>query len=144
VVLNTAFLLVGIASAANMFEPNPEVAKHLNKYRDDDTSDEKLAFVFELVRHGARAPYEQMDIEEFPETVSAGILTPEGMRQRYLLGRRNRQRFVEKYNFLSESYNPDEIYMQSTNVNRTIQSGYSELMGLYPPQIGGAEKLSQK
>lgn len=24
--------------------------------------------------------------------------------------------------------------MESTNVNRTVQSGYSELMGLYPPQ----------
>ena len=26
--------------------------------------------------------------------------------------------------------------MQSTNVNRTLQSGYSELMGLYPPGAG--------
>lgn len=30
--------------------------------------------------------------------------------------------------------------MQSTNVNRTLQSGYSELMGLYPP--GKGERLS--
>ena len=55
------------------------------------------------------------------------------MRQRYLLGRHNRQRYVEELDLLSATYNPSEIYMQSTNVNRTMQSGYSELMGLYPP-----------
>ena len=34
--------------------------------------------------------------------------------------------------------------MQSTNVNRTLQSGYSEMMGLYPPGEGAALKLSSK
>ena len=39
---------------------------------------------------------------------------------------------------------PEEIYMQSTSVLRTIQSGYSELMGMYPPgETSGADKLSQ-
>lgn len=28
---------------------------------------------------------------------------------------------------------PGEVYMQSTDVNRTMQSGYSELMGIYAP-----------
>ena len=65
------------------------------------------------------------------------------MRQRYLLGRYNRERYVEKYKFLSEDYVPSEFYMQSTDVNRTIQSGYSELMGLYPPGKSGAPKLTQ-
>ena len=37
---------------------------------------------------------------------------------------------------------PSEFFMQSTDVNRTIQSGYSELMGLYPPNQSGAEKLT--
>lgn len=32
--------------------------------------------------------------------------------------------------------------MQSTDVNRTIQSGYSELMGLYPPGLSDAEPLT--
>ena len=60
------------------------------------------------------------DIEEFPSTIGTGILTPEGMRQRYLLGRYNRKRFIEDAGFLSETYTPGEIYMQSTNVNRTM------------------------
>ena len=28
-------------------------------------------------------------------------------------------------------------------MNRTLQSGYSELLGLYPPKEGGAERLSK-
>ena len=55
--------------------------------------DEKLLFVFELVRHGARAPFDDHEIEKF--TVAEGMLTPEGMRQRHLLGRHNRQRYTE-------------------------------------------------
>jgi len=97
-----------------------------------------MAFVFEVVRHGARAPIEDRDLDRFP--VGEGILTPEGMRQRYLLGRRNRERYVEAYNLISDVYTPGEVYMQSTNVNRTMQSGYSELMGLYPP--GAGERLT--
>ena len=83
------------------------------------------------MRHGARAPIEDRDLDKF--TVDEGFLTPEGMRQRYLLGQHNRERYVDEYSFLSAKYNPTEVYMQSTNVNRTMQSGYSELMGLYPP-----------
>jgi len=33
--------------------------------------------------------------------------------------------------------------MQSTDVERTLQSGYSELLGIYPPGESGAFKLSQ-
>ena len=58
------------------------------------------------------------------------------MRQRHLLGRHNRQRYVHDYSLISPEYTPGEVYMQSTNVNRTVQSGYSELMGLYPPGAG--------
>ena len=50
--------------------------------------DEKLIFAFELVRHGARAPLDNSTIEKF--TVGEGMLTPQGMRQRYLLGQHSR------------------------------------------------------
>ena len=97
-------------------------------------NDEKLVFAFELVRHGARAPIEDRDIDKF--TVGEGMLTPEGMRQRYLLGRYSRKRYTETYKLISDEYDPSQVYIQSTNVNRTMQSGYSELMGLYPPGAG--------
>ena len=54
------------------------------------------------------------------------------MRQRYLLGAYNRKRYTQDYQFLSlDEGDYDEVFTQSTNVNRTMQSGYSELMGLY-------------
>ena len=58
-------------------------------------SDEQMAFVFEFVRHGARAPLEHKDTDLF--SVSRSQLTPEGMRQRYLLGRYNRERYTKHY-----------------------------------------------
>ena len=58
-------------------------------------SDEQMAFVFEFVRHGARAPLERKDTDLF--SVSRSQLTPEGMRQRYLLGRYNRERYTKHY-----------------------------------------------
>jgi len=99
-----------------------------------------MAFVFELVRHGARAPIMDIDLAEF--AVDEGMLTASGMRQRYLLGRHSRQRYTEEYQLLSPNYVPGEVYMQSTDVNRTITSGYSELLGLFPPGQSGAAKLT--
>ena len=72
---------------------------------------EHLSFVFEVVRHGARAPIINMDIDLFPETVAEGILTAEGMRQRYLLGRYHRERYTETFPLLSPEYDPHELYI---------------------------------
>jgi len=94
-----------------------------------------------LVRHGARAPIYDYALDEF--SVSIGELTPEGMRHRYLLGRYNRERYITNSGFLSDVYDDDEFYIQSTNVNRTMQSGYSELMGLYPPQAANDQMLTK-
>ena len=94
---------------------------------------DSMAFAFEMVRHGARAPLNDAYTTNF--TVSTGMLTPQGMRQRYLLGRYARERYTEKYQLLDPDYVEGQIYIQSTDVNRTIQSGYSELIGLYPPEI---------
>ena len=47
------------------------------------------------------------------------MLTPSGMRQRYLKGCYNRVRFAD---LLSTDYVPGEIYIQSTNKKRTMQS----------------------
>jgi len=101
---------------------------------------DKLEFVFEVVRHGARAPLINSDIHAF--NVPPQMLTPSGMRQRYLLGTRNRQRYVEQLGLLSQDYDQSEIYVESTDVLRTLQSAESELLGLYP--AGEGAKLSKK
>jgi hypothetical protein len=56
---------------------------------------DQLGFVFEMVRHGARTPLKDYMPGSF--TVPVGALTASGMRQRAILGKYNRQRYIEKY-----------------------------------------------
>eukprot|EP00347_Sterkiella_histriomuscorum_P016816 403351747 len=99
-------------------------------------SNKKLAFVFELLRHGARAPLIQEPEGYF--LVGPGMLTQSGMRQRYIQGRLNRQKYIDFQNgeFIdSDWFNPEQIQIFSTNVHRAIQSSYAELLGLYGPKL---------
>lgn len=85
--------------------------------------------VMEMFRHGARTPiYDYWDSTsyEFP-----GELTEVGVKQLYLLGRILRKEYIEDSNFLSDSYNPNEIYVQSTDYNRTLMSAQAHLLGLF-------------
>jgi hypothetical protein len=66
-------------------------------------ADEKLGYVFEIVRHGARAP---QIAEPGYFKVPTGMLTAQGMRQRYLLGKFNRQKYIEREGLIDEVYNP--------------------------------------
>lgn len=97
----------------------------------------KLVFLIETFRHGAREPL--TDYWNAKEFKSKGELTPVGMRQHYILGSFLRKEYIEKLNFLSASYNESEIYVISTNVNRTIMSASSQLYGLYP--LGSGPKI---
>ena len=62
----------------------------------EDAGGDKLHFVYELTRHGARAPTDSND----GYTVGPGMLTPQGMRQRYLLGAYNKKRYSETYDLI--------------------------------------------
>ena len=61
-------------------------------------------------------------------------LTAQGMRQRYLLGAYNGRRYSEEYDLIDLENGEEQILMMSTIVNRTMQSGYSELMGMFHHQ----------
>ena len=58
-------------------------------------------------------------------------LTATGMRQRYLLGRYMRKRYVEDHKLISDHYVPGEVFIQSTSFYRTMQSAYSEQTGIF-------------
>ena len=90
----------------------------------------KIAFVFELVRHGARADLLEGKSPGNFFKVGKGMLTASGMRQRYLLGAYNKRKYRD---LLSSEFKYGEVYVQSTDVFRTIQSAYSEVLGMYPP-----------
>jgi hypothetical protein len=43
-----------------------------------------------------------------------------------------RKKYIEDTKFLSEDFVATEIYVRSTNVNRTIESAIAHLTGMYP------------
>ena len=93
---------------------------------------EKLLFVWEHFRHGARQPYSSFDDINWKDILNEnwngyGELTPLGMRMHYLLGISTK----EKYKYFINEYNPNEILIRSTDVNRTILSAFATLQGLY-------------
>ena len=99
-------------------------------------SQNKLLFVLEHFRHGARGPYDGMNRRTYIDFIGEkwdgiGELTPLGLRMLFLLGISTRNKYSH---FLSKTYNPYEIYIISTDFNRTLNSAYSFFQGLYNNQ----------
>ena len=109
---------------------------------------DKLIFVSTHFRHGARAPTEiNSNYEDHVKEkwTNPGELTGVGQRMHYILGLRNRMRYItETYHFLSQKFDSHEILIYSSSFNRTILSAYSQLQGLYPEFEGLGSKLSVK
>ena len=110
----------------------------------DEQKLEKIIFAWQINRHGARAPYlgVKNGTDVYGEKwTQIEELSDVGKRMLYLLGVKVRKRYVDEYKLLSEKYNPQEIYIRSTDVNRTIESIESFLQGLYPKGPTFKEKL---
>ena len=106
---------------------------------------EKPLFVFELFRHGARGPFslDSNNKDTFGEIWdNPEQLTNVGRRMHYILGYRNHKRYIEQLEFLSKRFDPHELYLISSDINRTIESGICHLQGLYPPYDKYAEKIN--
>ena len=101
---------------------------------------EKILFSFQIFRHGARAPYSGLKngVDVFKEkwSLEKDELSYVGKRQLYLLGVNVRKRYTEDFNLLKKEYNPQEILIRSTDSNRTLESVYSYLQGLFPSGSG--------
>ena len=96
------------------------------------TEDEDIYFVLNHFRHGIRSPL-KLD-EENKDTFGnewsngPGELTLNGIRQHYLIGITNKNKYKNLLNF---DYKSKEILVYSTNLNRTIMSAQSQLLGMY-------------
>lgn len=98
---------------------------------EQEKGKKKLIFLFEISRHGARAPLDPKYAEQF--TVGPEQLTPSGMRQHYLLGAYYRKKYIDEMKFLKPYYEPDDMFVASTYFARTIESARARMFGLYPP-----------
>lgn len=102
----------------------------------------KVIFVFEHFRHGARSPstLNENDFDSLNEKWN-GLqeLSNVGLRQHYLLGNYIRNKYQDLINY--EKYNPKEIEVLSTFTNRTIMSARAQLHGIFknskPKKIEG-------
>ena len=115
-------------------------------YLTFSTQNDKLIFVMTHFRHGARAPniegFAKIDkIGEYWE--HGGVLTGVGKRMHFLLGFRNRLRYIKEYKLLSEKYNSTEIKIICNGVERAQLSLSSHLQGLYPPNENLGENLNE-
>lgn len=112
-------------------------------------TEDKLVFVMTHFRHGARAPQNYYNQEKYLDYIKEhwdipGELTGVGQRMHYLLGIRNRLRYIDEKKFLSKKFDPHEILIYSSPFNRTIISVSSQLQGLYPQYINQGENVTEE
>ena len=98
------------------------------------TSNEKLIFAIDFVRHGDRTPSCEIPISPHHWKEGLGELTDKGKRQEISLGKQLRKIYVYQHHLLPEMYTTGTVYARSTGVPRTIASTESILLGLYPTQ----------
>ncbi|XP_019546796.2 prostatic acid phosphatase [Aedes albopictus] len=100
----------------------------------EDHTKDKLIFAHVVYRHGNRTPLVAYDTDPWKDQSNWargwGEITNIGKRTHYYLGQWLRNRYKD---LIGETYSGDEIYVQSTEVDRVLMSALSNLAGLYPP-----------
>eukprot|EP00099_Drosophila_melanogaster_P015999 NP_524917.1 acid phosphatase 1, isoform A [Drosophila melanogaster] len=95
----------------------------------------QLKFVHVIYRHGDRTPVDPYPTDPWGDRkfwpTGWGDLTNLGKQEHYDLGKWLRNRYS---NLLPPIYSNENIYVQSTDVDRTLMSAQSNLAGLYEPQ----------
>ncbi|KAJ8944268.1 hypothetical protein NQ318_009645 [Aromia moschata] len=96
-------------------------------------SNDTLVSVAVLFRHGDRAPKTSFPNDPYFSTTYWPMgfkqLTNQGKQRHYELGKWFRNRYDS---FLPKIYSPDDIYVRSSDVDRTLMSAAANLAGLYP------------
>lgn len=96
----------------------------------------KLIFALDVIRHGDRTPTRIIPAEPHIWSEGLGQLTPEGMQQVYHLGENARKKYILESHLLPNQYQPGTVLLSSTDVERTLMSAQSFMLGLYPLGTG--------
>ena len=89
--------------------------------------------MIEVARHGSRSPEVYLEYNKTALNFKGDSdLVQGGWNQHYEVGKSLRKKLIEEKKLLSPEYNSDEVYVQTTNANRTHMSAVSQLSGLYP------------
>ena len=116
---NSCFLIIVTILTSFSFEADI--------YYNHTSLDNNLYFVFSTFRHGAREPF--VDVDYFGNKIQhKGALTNYGAIQHLEIGKKYRERYS---NFLNMSFDPNQMYIRSTDVERTVISTLKELEGLF-------------
>jgi lysosomal acid phosphatase len=98
----------------------------------------KLELASVLFRHGDRSPTHTFPNDRYQESYwpqGFGQLSAEpGMRQEYFLGEVLRNRYVEELELIHPNYTRVQVYVRSTDYDRTLMSAESVLAALFPPK----------
>ncbi|KAM3968860.1 prostatic acid phosphatase [Aphomia sociella] len=96
--------------------------------------DNSIRYAAVIYRHGDRTPVGCYPTDPWRNEslwpVKFGQLTNIGKRQHFALGQWLRQRYSH---LLSPEFEPSELYVRSTDVDRTLMSAQANLAGMYPP-----------
>ena len=103
--------------------------------------DKKILFIFEHSRHGIKTPSYLDDSSNLKdifgqEWIGIKELTRGGNKMEYLLGVYLKNIYND---FFSKKYNPDEIYIMSSDSNRTVESALAQIQGIYQNNISDIE-----
>uniref|UniRef100_A0A0K0FBI2 Histidine phosphatase superfamily (Branch 2) n=1 Tax=Strongyloides venezuelensis TaxID=75913 RepID=A0A0K0FBI2_STRVS len=94
----------------------------------------QLIFIQSIWRHGDRSPTSSYPGDLYDESAwpqGFGQLSTLGMQEHILLGKKIKNRYYDQLKFINKTYYNYDIYVRSTDVNRTIISAISNFIGFY-------------
>ncbi|XP_055300691.1 prostatic acid phosphatase-like [Sitodiplosis mosellana] len=109
-------------------------SKTSNKPSNESSEDDELVFAQIIYRHGNRSilytyPNDPYKNESFWPG-GYGIITNAGKRRQFELGKYLRRRYER---LIGTEYTPKNVYIRSSDVDRTLISALSNAAGMFPP-----------